>query len=638
MESLASSDVFLFEGFRFDRRGGGLFRQDENGAFVPVAIGSRALDILGLLIARRGELVSKEKIIAAVWPGAIVEDSNLTVQISALRRVLDAGRAQGSCIQTVAGRGYRFVMPVYCPEDGARQAALAIGNDRRNRRGDAPPLPAAASPSDAVGPRRLRRRFVVGTLAMLALASAILSLRESHWSESAGAPRLSIVVLPFENYSAGHDQDYFADGITEDLTTDLSRIPGSFVIARNTAFTYKGKRLGARQIAGELGVRYVLEGSVQRIGDRVRVNAQLIDAGSGAHLWAERFDWQTADLLQIQDEITRQIAAALDAELVEAESERLEREHAVNPDAVDLAMRGRALMLKPHSAERDAQARHLFEQALAIDPKSIDALLGLALTYLIDAGDLFIRDFDEGSRLASDAIGRALAVDPRNAEAYGLESYALAFSTERDYRGRIDQAIDAAETAIGLDPNFVHAYTWLGRLYSKAGHPERTPALIEKAIRLSPRDPSMSGWFYILGTAQLQMGHAVAAIETFRKSLILNPDLFISQCNLAAAYLAAGRDSEAREALAAARKMAKGAALARQPARIDEQLQRMRVQLALLRRNYWPFAVEGSANAWFARALRAFQHDQHLPETGIADPATLARLGISPLAVGSATR
>lgn len=451
-------------------------------------------------------------------------------------------------------------------------------------------------------------------------------------------PHLSIVVLPFENYGAGHDQDYFADGITEDLTTDLSRIPGSFVIARNTAFTYKNRHLGARQIGSELGVRYVLEGSVQRAGDRVRVNAQLIDAASGAHLWAERFDRQVANLLQIQDEITRHIAWALSIELVEAESERARREHVVNPDAVDLAMRGQALLFKPLSAERDAQARRWFEQALAIDPKNVEALLGLAVTYLRDATDFSIRDLGEGSRLATDAADRALAIDPQNAEAYMVKSYALAYSTERHYRGRIDQAIDAAETALRLNPNLVAVYAGLGRLYSKAGHPERTPALIEQAIRLSPRDPRMINWLYILGTAQLQMGHAAAAIATFRKALVLNPDHFISQCNLAAAYLAAGHDSEARDALTAARRMAEGAALKRQPARIEDQLHGMRVQLALLRRDYWPFAVEGSATPLFSRALRAFQRDQHLPETGLADPATLARLGVPAPAAAASTR
>jgi DNA-binding winged helix-turn-helix (wHTH) protein len=212
MEALSAGETFLFEGFRLDRRG--LCRRDERGVFVPVAIGTRALDVLRVLIAADGDLVSKDEIMAAVWPGTVVEDNNLTVQMSALRRILDRGRAEGSCLQTVASRGYRLVATVTrCAADTA-PATLAVPGSTR-------PAP----------------------------------------------PRLSIVVLPFSNLSNDPDQEYLADGITDDLTTDLSRISGMFVISRNTAFTYKDKRVDTRQIGHELGVRYVLEGSVRRSGN-----------------------------------------------------------------------------------------------------------------------------------------------------------------------------------------------------------------------------------------------------------------------------------------------------------------------------------------------------------------------------------
>jgi DNA-binding winged helix-turn-helix (wHTH) protein len=193
METLASGAIFLFEGFRLDRRG--LFRLDERGVFVPVTIGSRALDLLRVLVAAEGDLVAKDEVMAAVWPGTVVEDNNLTVQIAALRRILDRGRAEGSCIQTVAGRGYRFVPMV------TRRAA-----------------------NGGVSPARVP---MIGTR----------------------PPPLSIVVLPFTNLDKDVDREYFADGITDDLTTDLSRIAGSFVIARRTAFTYKGKAVDVRQMA-----------------------------------------------------------------------------------------------------------------------------------------------------------------------------------------------------------------------------------------------------------------------------------------------------------------------------------------------------------------------------------------------------
>jgi len=205
MKMQASSDSFLFEEFRLDRLGGGLFRRDDHGAFVPVAIGSRALDILAALIDRRGDIVSKEEIIAAVWPKTVVAENNLFVQISALRRVLDSEQSGQSCIQTVIGRGYRFAAPV------TRHA------------GDS-----------AISPTRVA---VIGTRPL---------------------PPLSIVVLPFTNVSNDPDQEYFADGLTDDLTTDLSRIANSFVISRNTAFTYRNKSIDTKQIGRELGVRYVL--------------------------------------------------------------------------------------------------------------------------------------------------------------------------------------------------------------------------------------------------------------------------------------------------------------------------------------------------------------------------------------------
>ena len=236
---LATADIFLFEDFRLDRQGNGLSRRNEGGVFVPVPIGLRALDILAVLVERSGNLVSKEEIMAAVWGRTVVESANLTVQISSLRRVLDEGGTEGSCIRTVAARGYRF-LPTVTRVESAKPASME--------------RPAASISQPGV------------------------------------APRLSIVVLPFADLSEGGGKQYFADGITDDLTTDLSRVAGSFVIARGTAFTYKGKAAEAKQIGRELGVRYVLEGSLRRSGNQVRVNAQLIDAETDAHLWAERFD------------------------------------------------------------------------------------------------------------------------------------------------------------------------------------------------------------------------------------------------------------------------------------------------------------------------------------------------------------
>ena len=238
------------------------------------------------------------------------------------------------------------------------------------RGGSLSPRSALGSRSGGFGPKEIHRRT--------GQASVAASAQHPPAAEAKSAPRLSIVVLPFSNLSSDPDQEYFADGITDDLTTDLSRISGSFVIARTTAFTYKGKPIDVKQIGRELGVRYVLEGSVRRTGDQVRVNAQLIDAESGAHLWADQFDTNRANLAEAQSEITGRLAWTLNIELLSDASRRIEHENAVDPDARDLVMRGWAWWYGPQSPKAAQEALRAFERALEIDPRSTDARIGIA--------------------------------------------------------------------------------------------------------------------------------------------------------------------------------------------------------------------------------------------------------------------
>jgi adenylate cyclase len=279
--------------------------------------------------------------------------------------------------------------------------------------------------------------------------------------QPAVAPRLSIVVLPFTNLSNDPGQEYFADGITEDLTTDLSRITGSFVIARSTAFTYKGKQIDAKQIGRELGVRYLLEGSVRRSGQQVRVNAQLVDAETGAHLWAERLDRDMGDLFRLQNEITGQIARALQFELAIADAGRL-TEH---PDALDYILRGRAAWWKSAYRSVNAEALGLFERAFALDPGAVEAQIWLALTvvnrvhsFVSDAPDL---DIDRADEL----ITRALVVSPNDAWAHYVKGQVLRAQS------RLEDAAIEYETAITFDRNLANAYAWLGtcKLYRVGG-------------------------------------------------------------------------------------------------------------------------------------------------------------------------
>src|SRR5215469_4686458 len=324
----------------------------------PIELGGRAFDVLLTLIEANGAVVDKDDLVSRVWPGRIIEEGNLRAQIRALRIAL----ADRGLIRTVAGRGYQFTAEVRS----------------RGMPGQAPMEQEVTDPAPAV------------------------------------APRLSIVVLPFINLSDDREQQYFADGITEDLTTDLSRLVGYSIISRNTAFTYRNRPSDTKQIGRELGVRYVLEGSVQRLGNRIRVSAQLIDAETDTHLWADRLDRDAGDLFALQNDITSQIAVALHAELVRAEAAR----PAVQPDVVDYVLRARAFYLGNVPTRRSyAEQIALYQRALALDADSqkVQSFLAwqLAARVLDQMTDTAASDLARAEMLADRALtalsGTALA-------------------------------------------------------------------------------------------------------------------------------------------------------------------------------------------------------------------------------------
>src|SRR5215472_5988128 len=263
-------------------------------------------------------------------------------------------------------------------------------------------------------------------------------------------PRLSLVVLPFENIGGDPEQEYFVDGVTESLTTDLSRINGAFVIARSTAFAFKGKAIDVKKLGRELNVRYVLEGSVQRGGNRLRVNVQLIDADTGNHLWAERFDKPVADLFDMQDEIVSRLANALDAELITAEARRAER--SPHPDAIDLVFQGRSWLNKGLTPDCMAQARSFFEKALALDPENVEALVGIALVNLAIGTNLFPDDRIERLTAAEAAVTKALSLAPNHPMAHCVLGLVKIFTN------RAAQGIAECERALTLDRNLAVAH------------------------------------------------------------------------------------------------------------------------------------------------------------------------------------
>jgi TolB-like protein/class 3 adenylate cyclase len=308
--------------------------------------------------------------------------------------------------------------------------------------------------------------------------------------EKSVPPRLSIVVLPFANLGGDPEQDYFVDGITESLTTDLSRIRGSFVIARNTAFAYKGKSVDVKQVGRELNIRFALEGSIQRGGNRLRVNVQLVDAENGAHLWAERFDKPLADLLDMQDEIVARRANQLNAELIAVEARRAER--APNPSSMDFYFQGMAHLHKGMAPDHAAKARDFFERALALDPDNVDALVNIAT---LDAHRTINLAGDRAELLASaeTALAKALALAPNHALAHASMALVLSFSN------RAAQALSEAERALALDGNLAVAYSVIGSCKVFLGRAEETDGVVREAIRLNPQHSACLVLFHMHG-------------------------------------------------------------------------------------------------------------------------------------------
>ena len=355
------------------------------------------------------------------------------------------------------------------------------------------------------------------------------------------APRLSILVLPFSNLSGDPSQDYFADGITEDLTSDLSRIAGSFVISRNTAFTLKGRAVDVRQIGRELGVRYVLEGSVRRLGGTVRVNAQLIDAATGAHLWVEQMDVDQSTLaLQDNFGIANRLARMLSVELVNAEGRRPQR---TDPDAMDLTMRGWSVLNGGPNKEDVQRSVGLFEDALRIDPENSQARVGLAQALTSVYRNRWDPEPAKVLARADEAATRAIAAAPNYAHAHYVKAEVLGLSN------RFDAALAAYDRAIALDRNHAAAYVGRARNLNVIGRAAEALAPVERAIRLSPRDPELYIWYFVLCHANTHLARDTQAIEWCLKSLATGKTFYFAYVDLASAYAWRGQKAEAAAAV-----------------------------------------------------------------------------------------
>ncbi|SRR5579871_2521871 len=473
---------YYFGPFRLDAEAEALFRGTE-----PVALGRRGVALLHALVERPGVLISKEALIEAAWPGLAVEESNLTVQIAALRRLLKEAPGEHR-IDTLARRGYRFVGPVAIETSGRTAAAET-----------------AATP--------------------------ILALPD----------KPSIAVLPFTNMSGDPEQDYFADGMAEEIITALSRCSSLFVIARNSSFTYKGKAVDVRQVGRELGVRYVLEGSVRREGNRVRFTGQLIDATSAMHIWADRFEGNLDDIFGIQDLFTECVVAAIEPKLQLAEIERLKRKPAENLDAYDLLLRAQQLEYE-FTEESLAGALRYLEQALAIDPSYAPAMALAAYCYTWRRDQGWAKDRDEETKLGARLASRAVELAKEDANVYWMAARAILRLQMDPHRAR-----ELAVRSLALNPNSAIASAIAGQIEAVLGNADAALRLLARAQRLSPRDPR--GWYIASGMAhayfrQRRFGEAVSAAK---QAILQNPRGAVALRLLAASLVYEGRRSEAAE-------------------------------------------------------------------------------------------
>jgi TolB-like protein/class 3 adenylate cyclase/Flp pilus assembly protein TadD len=356
-------------------------------------------------------------------------------------------------------------------------------------------------------------------------------------------PRLSMVVLPFANIGGDPEQEHFVDGVTENLTTDLSRIRGSVVIGRNTAFTYKSKAVDLKQIGRELNVRYVLEGSVQRGGNRMRVNVQLIDTETGNHLWAERFDKPLTDLFDMQDEIVARLASALNAHLIAAEARRAEQ--APNPNSMDLYFQGLVWLNKGWNPDNVAQARSFFDHALIVDPDNVEALIGSARADVVEGANLFVTDPIAAFAAAEAKVTRALSSVPDHAPGHMYLGYVYMLTR------RAAEGIAECEHALELDRNLAAAHTLIGFGKIFIGRSQETEAQIAEALRLSPRDTLAYLWMNVAGLAKLHLGSWEQAVAWYRRSAEANRNYPIAIFHLAAALAQLDRLDEAHSAVKA---------------------------------------------------------------------------------------
>ena len=531
---------YAFERFHLDPLRGQL----TNGG-TPIELRPKSLAVLHYLVSHPRRLIGKDELLAAVWGRVIVTEDSLVQCVREIRRALRD--VDQRIIRTIPRSGYMFIAQV------EELAPVPLGEPSMAPSASTPP-----SSSESGAPRwpdfarwLHARWFAAGGFAAIAAAVLVWLLFVRSSDEGAGvnisaplsAPPLSIVVLPLANIGGDPEHEYFANGLTNDLTTDLGRIPTSLVISHNSARAYRGKEVDSRRLGRELGVRYVLEGSVQRLGDDVRVNLRLLDAESGAQGWAERFEGPRAQLPQLQASIVRRIAQTLEIRLLEAEADRSARERTLDPDAQDLLMRGWALWERRQSAD-NALAREFFTRAIGADPEFSLAWVGLANTHLSDLHAGWSDDRDASLNAAEEAMNRAYAIGPRHREVNAGRGYVLFF------RGDIELALAAFDAEVETNPGNALAHVWRALMLISLGRPEEALPSVERGIALSPRDVDLNVFYRTMAHADFSLGRFDEAVAWSQRAVSHTPKYAKGYAFLAAAAALNGDAATATSALA----------------------------------------------------------------------------------------
>ena len=535
-----SAVTFRFDAFELDVQRRTLRRSGAEVELRPLAF-----DALACLARRAGQVVTKDELIAAVWPGLVVTDDSIARCISDIRRAI--GDVDQKIVKTVPRRGYTLAVPVDAdlgrfarPEP----AGLAVARDAA-----APPAltDAEAGPPPVRG--ILARRWTLGAgVALLCVALAWAAWAVRRQSEAATVrPGLSIVVLPLASEGGDVAQDRLAAALSDEITVDLSRIPETFVIARATADSYRGRSVDARQVGRELGVRYVLDGGMVRLGDALRLTLQLVDSESGRALWAERIDGEVPDLPALYRRVTGTVARSLDLKLQEVETARARARPAA--DLQDLLLQARWLLQFPRATPDSVlEARQLLEMASVRDPGSALAFALLAHTYNVDVSQRWLSlrgaTREQWLQHADRLSERAFHLDPADTRVVGVRGTALALA------GRSEQATDMLERQIGLNRNDASAWFWLGYARCTLGRQDEAIAALEQARRISPRDPNLNGIFLVTAAAYLYLGHDREALEWARRSVLERPLHAVAHSWVAAAAANLGETETARAALA----------------------------------------------------------------------------------------